>query len=64
MTKLEEAYEQAKVRQRAAQRALFIADGQNAPAKEILRLKRALDAALVERRQAFAAFMDEEGAIE
>jgi len=59
-SKLEEAYEQAKVKQRAAQRALFIADGQNLPAKEIMRLKRALDAALVERRQAFAAFMDEE----
>jgi len=27
-SKLEEAYEQAKVKQRAAQRALFMADGQ------------------------------------
>jgi len=59
MTKLEQAYEQAKVKQRAAQRALFIADGQNLPAKDILRLKRALDAALFERRQAFTAWMDE-----
>jgi len=63
-SKLEEAYEQAKVKQRAAQRALFMADGQNLPAKEIMRLKRELDAALVERRQAFAAYMDEEGAVE
>ena len=60
MTKLEEAYEQAKVRQRAAQRALFIADGQKRPAEEILRLKHELDRALVERRRAFAAYMEEE----
>ena len=62
MSKALEAYEAAKVRQRAAQRALFIADGECRPAEEILRLRRELGAAQTERRQAFAAWMDEEDA--
>lgn len=64
MTKLEQLeaeYEAAKVKQRAAQRALFIADGENRPAVDMLKLKHELDRALVDRRRAFAAFMEEEG---
>jgi len=64
MTKLEEAYEQAKAAHRAAQRALFVADGQKLPAADLMRLQRALGEAQEARRRAFAAYMDEiEGAI-
>jgi len=59
MTKLEEAYEQAKAAHRAAQRALFVADGQKLPAADLMRLQRALGEAQEARRRAFAAFMDE-----
>ena len=59
MTK-EEAYEAAKVKQRAASRALAIADGQNRPAVEILKLQHELDQAHAERRRAFAAYMEED----
>lgn len=62
MSPAESNYEAAKAKQRAAQRALWIADGEKRPAKEILRLKLELDAALRDRRRAFAAYMEEEAA--
>jgi len=60
MTTLEEAYEAARERQRAASRALMIASSENRPASEMLKLISELDQARRERKAAFAAWMEED----
>lgn len=53
-------YEVCKAQQRAAHRAVCVADGAGRPDAEIRRLQKAADDAMAKQKRAFAAYMHEE----